>query len=198
MIRRPPRSTLSPADLDRIFSQSDSTIIVGDLNCKHVSWNNTSVNRNGRAFLTYCIDKGVTLSYTDQPTYFLHHFDPSILDIALTKRCPLSKPKTVPALSSDHNPIMFKILLHPTTFKPRIRYIYPHADWPLFQTTLDLALDRDLPVHTILDLEHAITIFETSVQQAAHSAIPVHTVHHTHLPLPPLVHMILKLKYYYR
>jgi len=48
----PPTSALSPMDLDHIFSQNGSVIIVGYLNCKHVSWNNASVNRNGRALLT--------------------------------------------------------------------------------------------------------------------------------------------------
>ena len=114
----PPTSALSAADLDHIFAQNDSIIIVGDLNSKHVSWNNTSVNRNGRALVTYCIDNQVTLSYPDQPTYFPHHTAPSVHDIALMKRCPLSKPKAVPALSSDHNPVVFKILLQPTTYTP--------------------------------------------------------------------------------
>ena len=104
----------------------------------------------------------------------------------------------VSALSSDHKPVAFKILLHPTNPNPRIRYNYPQADWPLFRTTLDLALDLDLPVHTTLDLDHAITIFETYVRRAARSPIPVHTVHHTHLSLPPNVYTILKLKNYYR
>jgi len=116
----PPTSALSPVDLDHIFSQNDSVVIIGDLNSKHVSWNNASVNRNGRKLLSYCIDKAVTLSYPDQPTYFPYHSDPSVLDIALAKRCPLSKPLAVSALSSNHNPIAFKILLHPTTSNPRI------------------------------------------------------------------------------
>ena len=194
----PPTSTLSATDLDHIFVQNDSVILVGDLNSKHVSWNNTSVNRNSRALLTYCIDNQVTLSYPDQHTYFPHHTVPSVLDIVLTKRCPLSKPKAVPSLSSDHNPVVFKILLQPTTDTPRVQYNYLQADWQLFRTNLDLAVDIDQPVHTTLDLDHAITTFETAVRQAARSAIPVQSAHHTNLSLPPHVHAILKLKNYYR
>ena len=173
-------------------------LIVGDLNSKHVSWNNTSVNRNGRTLVTYCIDNQITISYPDQPTYFPHHSTPSVLDIALTKRCPLSKPKSVTALSSDHDPVALKILLHPTTYTPRLRYNYHQADWQLFRKNLDLALDNDQPVHTIPDLDQAISIFETSVREAARSAIPVHSGHLTQLPLPPNVCALQKLKNYYR
>jgi hypothetical protein len=77
---------------------------------------------------------------------------------------------------------VFKILLQPTTYTPRIQYNYLQADWQLFRTTLDLALDLDHPVHTTLDIDHAITTFETSVRQAASAAIPIHSGHHIHFP----------------
>jgi len=172
----PPSSAIIPTDLDQICSQNDSVVLVGDLNSKHVSWNNASVNRSGRTLLSYCINKDITLYYPDQPTHFPYISDPSVLDIALSKRCPISKPQTVPALSSDHNPIVFKIHLHPTTSKPRTLYDYKQANWSLFRATLDLHLDSNSPVLTTIDLEHAITTFETSGRQATISAIPVQTV----------------------
>jgi len=195
---QPPSAPLSALDLDQIFAQNDSVLIVGDLNSKHVSWNNTPVNRNGRSLVTYCIDNQVTISYPDQPTYFPHHSTPSVLDIALTKRCPLSKSKSVAALFSDHDPVAFKILLHPTTYTPRSRYNYHQADWQLFRKNLDLALDIHQPVHTIPDLDRAISIFETSVREAASAAIPVHSGHGTHLLLPHNVRAMQKLKNYYQ
>jgi len=42
-----PASAIIPADLDPIFSQNDSVVLVGDLNSKHVTWNNATMNRNG-------------------------------------------------------------------------------------------------------------------------------------------------------
>jgi hypothetical protein len=151
-------------------------VLVGDLNSKHITWNNVSVNRNGRILLSYCINKDINLHYPDKPTHFPHNSDPSVLDIALSKRCPISKPQVVPALSSDHNPIVFKIHLNPTTSKPRMQYDYKQANWPLFRTTLDLQLNPNFPVHSTTDLEHAVTTSEMSVRQAAISAIPVQTI----------------------
>jgi hypothetical protein len=124
--------------------------------------------------------------------------DTSVLDIAISKRCPISKPQAVPALSSDHNTIVFKIHLHPTTSKPRTQYDYKQANWPLFRATLDLHLKPKFPVHTTTDLERAITTFEMSVRQAAISAIPVQTVKRNHLPLPLNFCTLLKLKNHYR
>ena len=42
----PPTATLISTDLDAIFSKFDSVVLVGDLNCKHVAWNCSSVNKN--------------------------------------------------------------------------------------------------------------------------------------------------------
>jgi len=193
-----PASAIIPADLDPIFSQNDSVVLVGDLNSKHVTWNNATMNRNGWTLLSYCINNDITLNYPDQPTHFPYNSNPSVLDLALSKRCSISKPQAVPALSSDHNPIVFKIHLHPAISKLRIMYDYKQANWSLFRATLDLHLNPYPHIHTTTDLEHAITAFETSVRQAAISAIPVHTVKRNHLTLPPNLCSLLKLKNHYR
>ena len=54
---------------------------------------------------------------------------------ALRKHCNLSKLE-FPALSFDHNPVVFKILLH--SFFPETRpfFHYKQADWPLFRSAL--------------------------------------------------------------
>jgi len=179
----PPTSILTHADLDSIFTQHDSVILVVDLNSKHVAWHITSANRNGRILQSYCINKDITLNHPDQPVYFPHNSTSSVLDIILSKRCPTSKPQAVSTLSSDHNPIVFKILLHPFLTKPRTLYEYKHAKCPLFRTTLYLSIPSHPSFLSTTDLEHAVTTFETSVRQA--SSIPTHTVKISHLTLHP-------------
>jgi hypothetical protein len=76
-------------------------------------------------------------------------------------------------------------------------YDYKQANWSLFRATLDHHLNPYPHIHTI-DLEHAITAFETSVRQAAISAIPIHTVKRNHLTLPTSLCFLLKLKNHYR
>ena len=123
-----------------ILPLTDSVILVGDRNSKHAAWHNKSGNRNGRILLSYCVNKDITLSYPDQPTHFPHNSTPSVLDITLSKRCPTPKPQAVPTLSSDHNPIVFKILFHPLITKPVTLYDYKHANWSLFRTSLELSI----------------------------------------------------------
>jgi len=194
----PPAVAIAPTDLDAIFLLHDTAVLTGDLNCKHVSWNNASVNKNGNTLLSYCLNKAITVNYPDQPTHFPYNSYPSVLDIALSQRCTASKAQSVPALSSDHNPLVFKVLLHPDFSEPRILYDYKHANWPIFRYSLDTALDPDSSIQSTADLDHAIDTFSRSVQQAAIHAIPVYTVKRNHLMFPPNLRYLLKLKNYYR
>ena len=93
---------------------------------------------------------------------------------------------------------MFKVHLHPDFTAPRIVYNYKHANWPLFRSSLDTALDPHSPIHTTMELDHAITTFTQSVQQAAISAIPVYAAKRNQLTYPPALHYLWKLKNYYR
>jgi len=103
----PPAVAIAPTDLDAIFSLHDTAVLTGDLNCKHVSWNNASVNKNGSTLLSYFLNKAITINYPDHPTHFPYNSYPSVLDITLSQRCTTSEPQSVPALSSDHNPLVF-------------------------------------------------------------------------------------------
>jgi len=124
----PPASTFTHTDLDAIFTQHDTVILTGDLNSKHVVCLNPSVNKNGSTLLSYCTNKNITLNHPDQHTHFPPNAPSSILDITLSKRCPISKSQAIPTLSSDHNPVVFKIPLRPLTTKPKTFYSYKHAN----------------------------------------------------------------------
>jgi hypothetical protein len=193
----PPAVTIARTDLDAIFSQHDAVIVAGDLNCKHPASNNSTVNRNGHALLSYCFHHSIAINYLDPPTHFPYSLYPSVLDIALSHRSTTSKPKSIPALSSDHNPIVFKVHLHPTATTPRLLYDYKHADWPLFRASIDRALDPTPVIHNTVDLDQAIAIFTHAIRQAATSAIPVHS-HHNRLTFPPSLVYLWRLKNYYR
>jgi len=117
--------------------------------------------------------------------------------VRFSQRCTTSKPQSIPTLSSGHNPIVFKVHLHPDFSSPRILYDYKHANWPLFRYSLGTALDPHSPIKTTIELDHAITTFTQAVQQAAIHAIPVYTIKRNHLSLPPDLRYLLKLKNYY-
>jgi hypothetical protein len=74
------------------FLSSTTTVLVGDLNSKHTAWNCSSVDSNGKKLLSYCIKNNLAIHYRDQPTHYPHNSAPSVLDIAITKLCSVSKP----------------------------------------------------------------------------------------------------------
>ena len=123
-----PDSPVLHSDLDSVFSSFDSAVLVGDMNYKHTAWNCISVDRNGRMLLSYCLSQYIAINYPDHPTYSHTIFQPSVLDIALSKHCALSKPLAVPALSCDHNLVVFEILLHPSVSEscPILDYTYAY------------------------------------------------------------------------
>jgi len=194
----PPAAAIAPSDLDAIFSLHNTIVLAGDLNCKHVSWNNASVNRNGSTLLSYCLNKAITINYPNQPTPFPYNSYSSVLNIALSQRSTTSKPQSVPALSSDHNAIEFKVHLHPDLSAPKTFYDYKYTNWPLFRHSLDTALELKPPIQTTIELDHTIATFTRTVQQTAIRAIPVTTSKCNHLTLPPNLRYLLKLKNYYR
>ena len=168
----PPTITIAQADLDAVFSSQCPVVLAGDFNCKHIAWNNVTVNSNGDSLLAYCLNKAISINYPDQPTHYPYNSHPSVLDIALSHHCTTSKPQAISTLSSDHDPIVFKVHLRPELLPPKVFYDYNRANWPLFRSYLDQSLD---PKPTILlppDLDRAITSFTQTIQQAATTAIP--------------------------
>ena len=152
--------------------------------------------QNGKTLLTYCIGNNLSIHYPDQPTHFPYNSTPSVLDIALTKHCSVSKPLAAPVLSSDHNPIVFKLHLRPILSTTRTMYDYKHANWQLFQSTLDNSLPLNPTLLSTADLEQAAIAFEAAIRQAATTAIPLHTVIRHQLTLSPALTYLLKLKNY--
>jgi hypothetical protein len=175
-----PAAPVVRTDLDKIFSAFTHVVLAGDLNSKHVAWNCSSVDSNGKTLLTYCIDNNLSIHYPDRPTHFPHNSVPSVLDIALTKRCSVSKPVAAPVLSSDHNRIVFKLHLLPILSTPRMVYDYKHANWQLFKSTLDNSIPLNPILLSTADMEQTAITFE-----AATTAILLHTITRNQLTLPP-------------
>ena len=66
----PAAAAIAPSDFDAIFSLHNTLVLAEDFDCKHVSWNNASVNRNCSILLSYCLNKAITINYPNQHTYF--------------------------------------------------------------------------------------------------------------------------------
>ena len=105
-----PYLNMSNIDLDTIFNQGSQIMVIGDLNCKHITWNNNVNNKNGTLLNKYLIDNNLQILYTQKPTLIpYNNTTPSYIDVVLNKNITdLPDPQTLDELSSDHLPVLIK------------------------------------------------------------------------------------------
>ena len=129
--------------------------------------------------LCHCLSQNIVVNYPDHP-----NFQPSVLDIAVSKHCNLSKPLSVSSLSSDHSPVVFTLFRFrsPSDFRK-------YACWP-----------ATLPIHIIspdlhqssLQRPHQTLAYDPSAR--CFTSIPRRTVQCHHLTLSPILARLKKPK----
>jgi len=101
----------------------------------------------------------------------------------------------VPALSFDHNPVVFKILLRASFSEPRPVLDYMHDNCSFFRSTLGQLIVTNPCIRERTDLEHTIQDFYSAVRQIAFPAIPQLTFQcHLLTPYPGLVNLMTSKK----
>ncbi|GJQ75146.1 hypothetical protein Trydic_g9754 [Trypoxylus dichotomus] len=103
----PPSKDIIDEDFDRIFGTNNSTVLMGDLNAKHPSWNAKVTNSKGLALQQLAQDGGFLVLGPDEPT---HIHAPTgttdVLDVAVLKNTTASVSiEVLHDLYSDHLPI---------------------------------------------------------------------------------------------
>jgi hypothetical protein len=140
----------------------------------------------------------VTIYPPELPTYVHPRGQSSVLDIALSRGCHMSTPHSIPALSSDHNPVVCKLRAHHRTKENRTVLDYGQANWPLYRSRLNHFLAQRPHIRNDTDLDRAVHCFTASVLQAAAAAIPRKEIKRQHICLPPSIGAIVKFRNYIR
>lgn len=144
---KPPQKALDTADLDAIFSDPVPTILAGDLNCKHTSWNSRTSNNNGRRLFAHGGSRGYQVLGPVSPTFFSStQTRPDVLDVTLTNNTKKSiHLQTLQELTSDHNPvcITYGDAIIETTEEPRLNL--KKTDWKLFKVLIDRKIPDQTP-----------------------------------------------------
>ena len=165
-------------------SLSPPFLVVGDFNCRHTLWGDSTINPRGRSlesFLTTTTD--LVLLNTDRPTHFdVRTQSFSCLDLTLcSPSLQLEFTWTVldNSLYSDH----FPILLSPNTYTPLPnppRWCFDRADWGTFSSLSHISI----PPSTFSSASELLTFFSVSILSAALTAIPRTTRSHTSKCVP--------------
>ncbi|GJQ66663.1 hypothetical protein Trydic_g4631 [Trypoxylus dichotomus] len=103
----PPSKDIIEEDFDQIFGTNNSTVLMGDLNAKHPSWNAKVINSKGLALQQLVQDGGCLVLGPDEPT---HIHAPTgttdVLDVAVLNNTTASVSiEVLHDLYSDHLPI---------------------------------------------------------------------------------------------
>lgn len=115
-IYKSPNRRLHYQDLRILFPEDCSTVVIGDLNCKHRVWGCRTTNPNGNRLLQYTDEANIMVAARDEPTHhpWQYNYQPDILDIVLHRNfsAPIMQ-QVLPELDSDHSPVIVSFFTHP-------------------------------------------------------------------------------------
>lgn len=84
-VYKSPNADLHRNDLKLLTNHNGPSILAGDLNSKHPSWNSFSTNTAGRKLLRHSEANNYTIVTPDSPTHYpyIPTYRPDVLDIIL-------------------------------------------------------------------------------------------------------------------
>ena len=165
---RPPKVKVRADDFRRLLGNSGRTLIVGDLNAQHWSWNCTTANRTGHTLYDFVCDDRLNVHFPDTHTHYPSSGQTkSTIDIVINKNLLNITPITVvPDLDSDHNPIMFEIFGR-VTIEPGKKIIsFKDTNWSKFRSDLDLSVKLNDRICNEAELNREIENLVAAVQKA--------------------------------
>lgn len=190
-IYKPPHKPLDPNDLHELLNSGKPTIIAGDLNSKHPSWNSRMSNKNGRILRNYADTNHLAIIGPDEPTHYHHAgFLPDVLDILIAKNINIPMDlATVSELNSDHNPVIVHIN-NPTdrdTNEQRKK-----TDWPKFTQQLNDTIKCNHKITNAHDLENAVDSLTTCITSAIATATHTWTPKNDRSDLPQHIRQLIQ------
>lgn len=171
-----PQHTIKSNDLDILLNLGSKVIAAGDWNSKSPTWNSNVTNKNGEILLKYLADtdNDIAIIGPEQPTHhpFAHPGNPGdVLDIAVLKdiRSPI-KLTTIPAINSDHDPVILELGTDATHRAPPPRIKLDRIQWPIYKQQLNQMVKPNPKIKTAKDIDIAIHTLSTLLISAAEAS----------------------------
>ena len=163
-----PSLPLLQSDLDLLHSMANNYIHTGDFNAKNTIWNSLITTARGKLLEEHANLNNYNIIAPNEPTHYPYNNQhrPDVLDIALmnTTFIPLNI-ETIPALTSDHNPVILTINIVPAS-TTLLGNITADIDWGILRSYLTLSIPGNLNAETEDDLEDAVKMYISTVKQA--------------------------------
>lgn len=193
----PPGWPIVELDVEALLDSRQPTLVAGDLNAKHPDWNCQTTNPAGRKLRAQGMREDFTISGPIEPTRvpIQARHRPSVLDITISKNMAHSLDmETLPALSSDHNPVLITVGADLDLAPPIRKPNWKRADWPLFQKTLEPTI-ASTPITTADDLDEAVVDITAAIQAAIATSVPLSSPRRNdRFDLPPHILQLIQEK----
>lgn len=193
-VYRSPKYTnkLDPDDIDALLGYSQPTIIAGDLNAKHPTWNSRNTNLAGRTLRAHLDKIGVAAHGPVDPTHYPRtKGNPDVIDICLVKDVGASiEVFTANDLSSDHNPVLMFFNGEHEEDEAKNKFIR----WEQFSEELDALVQLNTKLDSTDDVDAAVERFTTAVHTAMTAATVTKSKPRATHRLPQEIEDLIKMR----
>ena len=170
------------------------SILLGDLNAAHKSWNSRSPNQRGSQLKDLADEEGLTVLGPITPT----HESGNVLDIAIVRNIPTSlNIHSCVDLTSDHNPVVLYVGTRISHVPPTSRLDLGRADWESFRRQITRALPKNpTPPKTPEEADGMAEHLAETISASMAENIPMKTVRkgQRRIPLPHPVRSLIRCR----
>ncbi|CAL1296039.1 unnamed protein product [Larinioides sclopetarius] len=196
-IYRPPHGIINTRELDGLFNQGPKAIAVGDFNAKHPAWNRGRPNRNGNTIHTYIVDNNLVLIAPPEPTHFpYNHPSSSVLDFGILKNISTGDATSLNDLSSDHNPVLFKIQANTNLSSPAKTYNI--INWQHFSQLIHSQIPDNPKMDTADEIDTCINHLTNTINTALNLSTKTKVIKGKFRQLPKFILDKIKIKNHHR
>lgn len=198
-IYQSPNLPLLTEDLDALLGLSDHVLIMGDFNANHELWHKTNKfkNTHGKILFEHMVENDYVIHAS--PTPSLVHYRPELQptnpDLVLARNITnISNVNAIPALSSNHFPIYFKLDSPILRTQPK-QYCYAKANWKSYRAYLEENIVLTSQVYnTTKEIDIAISQLTECISAARDKSVPLTSINNKVLTLPKYIKNIIKNK----
>lgn len=173
-----PQAELNIDDLKKLYNKHNKIIMAGDINAKHTAWGNKYNNKTGKMLVKSKIANEFKFNIlnTDVPTYYSPiTMTGSNLDLFFVKNMNLSKPASINELSSDHLPVMAKLVYRTNNnINNNNNFDYSKTDWDKYKKELNHEWVIKNKFVNNREVEDTISNLNLVMQNAVQLATPTH------------------------